>query len=117
MGNIKFIVKKRNMVRELKTLDDYTAVLKEDKLVVIDFTATWCPPCQFIKPKYHALSDGGEHPNVIFCACDVDANGQTSEKAGIQCMPTFQFYKGGNKVDQIEGADYDTLVAKVKQHS
>merc|ERR1712050_346815 len=116
MGNIKFIVKNRNMVRELKTLDDYTAVLKEDKLVVIDFTATWCPPCQFIKPKYHELAANSDYANVTFCACDVDANSQASQKAGISCMPTFQFYKGGAKVDELQGADFDGLVAKVKKH-
>merc|ERR1712087_843411 len=103
MGNIKFIeIKMADKPKELKTLAEYQEIIKSDKLVVIDFTATWCPPCQFIKPKYHALSESADHQNVIFCACDVDANGQTSEKAGIQCMPTFQFYKGGNKVDQLE---------------
>merc|ERR1712007_414598 len=107
---IKFIVKKRNMVRELKTLDDYTAVLKEDKLVVIDFTATWCPPCQFIKPKFHSLTEDAEFKDVIFCSCDVDANDQASQKANIQCMPTFQFYKCGNMIDKMEGADFDGLV-------
>ena len=59
-----------------------------DKLVVVDFTATWCPPCQMIKPKYHALAE--ELGDTVICvAVDVDANAETSEAAGITCMPTF----------------------------
>merc|ERR1712087_693958 len=117
MGNIKFIeIKMADKPKELKTLAEYQEIIKSDKLVVIDFTATWCPPCQFIAPKFKELANRAEHANVEFCKIDVDANSQASEKAGIQCMPTFQYYKGGSMIDKLEGADFDTLVAKVQKH-
>jgi len=40
------------MPREIETKAEFDELLKESKLVVIDFTATWCPPCQMIAPKY-----------------------------------------------------------------
>jgi len=56
------------------------------------------------------LSKEAEHANVSFCQVDVDANGEASEKAGIECMPTFQFWKNGVKLDTMKGADFDGLV-------
>merc|ERR1711988_730195 len=74
---------------------DSLAALKEelnaagDKLVVVDFFATWCPPCKMIAPKLEQMSN--EFPHVKFYKVDVDANPQASQLAGISCMPTFKF--------------------------
>ena len=76
------------MVKELKTKAEYDEMIKSDKLTVVDFTATWCPPCQMIKPKFHAFAEElGDAVNM--CSCDVDENAEASEAAGITCMPTF----------------------------
>merc|ERR1712006_49985 len=63
-----------------------------DKLVVIDFTATWCGPCQRIAPVFVKLAE--EMPDVVFVKVDVDENEETAGSCGISCVPTFQFYKG-----------------------
>ena len=102
------------MVKEIATKGEFDTLLAESgaKLVVVDFTATWCPPCQMIKPKYHALADElGE--TVVCVAIDVDANAETAESCQITCMPTFQFFKNGAKVDEMQGANYDGLVEKI----
>lgn len=104
-------------ITELKTLDDYQNIINSGNLVVIDFTAQWCPPCQKIKPKYHALAKDSKYRKVAFCTIDVDANKQAMIKAGIECMPTFQFYIKGSMVDKLEGANYYSLVAKVEKHN
>ena len=74
----------------------------------MDFTASWCPPCQAIAPKF------AEHAEVvknyaILVKCDVDDNAETAEACEISCMPTFQFYKGGQKVHEIQGANFEGL--------
>ena len=102
------------MVRMLATKAEFDECLKDDKLVVVDFTASWCPPCQMIAPKF------AEHaPKVEAYATlvkvDVDENGETSQAAGINCMPTFQFFKGGNKVHEIQGGDWEGVKAKIEE--
>ena len=83
----------------------YDACLKDngDKLVVIDFTATWCPPCKMIAPKYEAMA--AEFTNAVLKKVDVDANAEAAQEAGISCMPTFKCYKGGKEVAKLEGAN------------
>merc|ERR1712232_130126 len=102
---------KDTMVKEIKNKAEFDEAIKGDKLVVVDFTATWCPPCQMIKPKFHELAE--KETEVVFIAVDVDENAETAEACGITCMPTFQFYKGGAKVDELQGANYDGIVEKV----
>ena len=48
-------------------------------------------------------------PEAEFIAVDVDENDQAAAKAGVTCMPTFQFYKDGKMVEKLEGADEASL--------
>ena len=87
-----------------------------DKTIVIDYTATWCPPCKAIAPKYEAME--AEFPNVIFTKIDVDENQETAEFVEIKCMPTFQFWKNGKQIeeDKIEGASEPKLRQNLTKH-
>ena len=100
------------MVQELKTLDEYKSTIANG-LVVVDFTASWCPPCQRIKPIFEKFPE--EYEGVTFVKVDVDENADTAGACGISCMPTFQFYKGGEKKAEIQGANIEALKAKVDE--
>ena len=82
--------------------------------VVIDFTATWCGPCQRIAPFFEELST--KYPSVTFVKVDVDEMDTISAQCGVRCMPTFMVYNDGKKTDaKLEGASPDALEALVKQ--
>jgi len=104
-------------VIEIGTKLQYDQVLASagDSLVVIDFTATWCGPCQRIKPRYHDMAS--EFPQCFFCQVDVDSNDETAAFCRVSRMPTFQFYKGGRKVHTIEGADEHAIREAVMQYA
>jgi thioredoxin len=85
-----------------------------DKLVVVDFTATWCGPCQRIAPVFVKLAE--EMPDVVFVKVDVDENEETAQGCGISCMPTFQFYKSAKKVHEFSGASEDKIREALAAH-
>eukprot|EP00300_Choanocystis_sp_HF-7_P030924 c3993_g1_i1.p1 GENE.c3993_g1_i1~~c3993_g1_i1.p1 ORF type:complete len:123 (+),score=7.38 c3993_g1_i1:63-431(+) len=72
------------------------------KLIVIDFTATWCGPCQRIAPAYKAMSH--ELTSVVFLKVDVDDVADVTNAFGVRSMPTFYFLK-------IKDASYDPSTA------
>ena len=98
------------MVAYLKTIEEFnTALNSTNGLIVIDFTASWCGPCQRVAPIYEKLSV--EYSNVNFYKVDVDSAREISSSCDVKCMPTFQFYKGGNRIHIIEGAN----IGKVRE--
>ncbi|XP_063693131.1 thioredoxin 1-like [Bolinopsis microptera] len=106
------------MVVELKNVAEFDSLViqgsADNQLVVVDFSAEWCPPCKMIAPKYEALSK--KETSVKFYKVDVDVADDVSQKAGISCMPTFKFYKNGECVETLEGASEDKLKALVAKH-
>ncbi|XP_053989898.1 thioredoxin-2 [Hylaeus volcanicus] len=85
-----------------------------DKLIVIDFYATWCGPCKMIAPKIEELSK--EMPDVMFLKVDVDECEDVAEKYKITSMPTFILLKNGKQVESFSGANYEKLKSTILQH-
>ncbi|KAI9306066.1 PITH domain-containing protein [Cunninghamella echinulata] len=85
-----------------------------DKLVVIDFYATWCGPCKMISPFIAKLASQYRH--VQFAKIDVDKVPDVAAQCQVSSMPTFQFYKGGKKVAELKGANPTQLELLVKEH-
>ena len=81
--------------------------------VVVDFTATWCGPCQRIAPIFTKLAE--EMPEVCFVKVDVDENEEVAQECGVESMPTFQFYKSGLKVHEFSGASEDKIKGAIAQ--
>ena len=106
------------MVRQLQERSDFDAALQDagSKLLVVDFTATWCGPCKMIGPRFEAMSTSGEFPHVIFVKVDVDENQETAALCGVRAMPTFQFFRHGHKIAEFGGADEAKLRMLLKAH-
>ncbi|KAJ4964286.1 hypothetical protein NE237_024225 [Protea cynaroides] len=85
------------------------------KLVVVDFTASWCGPCRFMAPVLAELAK--KLPGVIFLKADVDELKDVATEYAVEAMPTFMFLKEGKIVDKIVGAKKDELQQKVTLHA
>ncbi|XP_018098345.1 thioredoxin-2 [Xenopus laevis] len=103
------------MVGYLKSEEEYHCALKDagEKLVVIDFTATWCGPCQIIAPDFDKLST--DNPDIVLHKVDVDDASDVAQLCEIRSMPTFIFYKSGKEVERFSGADIAKLKNTIKK--
>ncbi len=78
-------------------------VLRASEPVLVDFWATWCPPCRMIAPAVEALA--GEYAGKAKVAkLDVDENPELAERYGVQSIPTLLVFKDGRVVEQRIGA-------------
>ncbi|XP_011301503.1 thioredoxin-like protein 1 [Fopius arisanus] len=84
------------------------------KLVVVDFTATWCGPCQRIAPIFEQLST--KYPNAVFLKVDVDKSPETAAGEGVSAMPTFIFYRNQTKLAMCRGANAEALENKIIEY-
>ena len=88
----------------LKVTDaNYDTVVATDKLVVVDFWAEWCGPCQMIAPVISKLADEYEG-KVVIGKCDVEENTIITSKFAIRNIPTLLFIKNKVVVDKLVGA-------------
>ena len=108
----------KNM-KQPSTKAEFDAVLTEaaaaGKAVVVDFTATWCGPCQRIAPLFAQLAS--EFPQAEFIKVDVDENQETAAACQVSAMPTFMVFRDKREVGMIRGADPNGLRALITQHA
>ena len=89
---------------EIKFTDDnYNEYFSQDRLIVIDFWATWCGPCQRLAPIIAQIADEYEG-KVIVGKYNAENNEELLERFGIRNIPTILVIKGGETVERITGA-------------
>ncbi|XP_010551638.1 PREDICTED: thioredoxin H8 [Tarenaya hassleriana] len=105
-------------VTEIKSKDQWKArfnALKDsDKLLVIDFTAKWCGPCNSIEPKIEEFA--AIYTNVEFVKIDVDALMGLSMKFNVNTLPAMVFMKRGQELDRVVGVNVDELRSKIEKY-
>ena len=69
-------------------------ITNTDKLVLIDFFATWCGPCKMLAPIISEISDEYSE-SVKVCKVNVDENQDLALKYNIESIPTLIFIKNG----------------------
>lgn len=99
-------------VAVVATMEEFDALTSMGP-VIIDFTATWCGPCKMIGPTFEKLSKEDANVGIKFIKVDVDDAEDVAEKCGVTAMPTFQVWRGGNKVSSLVGASKDKLAALI----
>jgi len=104
-GNVHVITSKESWDEKISEAN------KDGKIVVANFSASWCGPCRQITPLYAELSQ--KYPQLVFLTIDVDELTDLSSSWDIRATPTFLFLKDGQQLDKLVGANKPELEKKI----
>lgn len=105
------------MVHQVKTKAELESKFTEagDKLVVVDFFATWCGPCKRIAPLLDQIAKE-KQDKLVMLKVDVDEVEELVGEYGIEVMPTFVFKRKGEHLDTLVGSNEDKLKELIEKH-
>ena len=98
------------------TTENFNETVNSDKIVLVDFWATWCGPCRQFGPIFESVSE--KHPDIVFGKVDTDAQQELAASAQISSIPTLMIFREGVLIFRnsgaIPGAAIDDLVSQAQ---
>lgn len=89
-------------VKKISQEEFETDVLKNDKVVLVDFFATWCMPCKMLSGVLEEVSTlAVEYADVV--KVDIDENMPLAKEYGVMSVPTMVVMKNGIEVERMVG--------------
>lgn len=76
--------------------------LMNEKVVLVDFFATWCGPCKMLSPVLEGVAEKMKD-KVTIVKVDVDRSPDLAAKFGVMSVPTMIMFKNGRQVDAFSG--------------
>ena len=100
----------------IATNTSFDGLLADEKLVIVDFWATWCGPCRMLSPLLDEVEEEMAD-KITVVKVNVDDADEIAMRYRIMSIPTLVFIKNGELVDRHVGViKKDELVAKINQH-
>ena len=77
-------------------------VMHSEKLVLLDFWASWCGPCRMVSPIVDEIA--AERSDIKVCKINVDEQPELAARFGVMSIPTLVVMKNGKVINQTVGA-------------
>ena len=96
---------------KVATNNTFNELIADDKLVIVDFWATWCGPCRMISPILDELEEEMAD-QITVVKVNVDDADEIAAQFRIMSIPTLLFFKNGQIVDKTVGAMPKAVLAE-----
>jgi thioredoxin 1 len=95
-------------------LDD---TINNHDIVLIDFWAPWCGPCQTFKPIFEQAAE--KHEDAVFASCNTEEQSELAAMFQIQSIPTLVVFREGigifGQPGMLPAEALDELMDKVRE--
>lgn len=92
--------------------DELVIHRSQDTLVLVDFWAAWCQPCQMLMPVLAKMAEESQGA-FILVKVNSDENQELSAQYGVRSLPTVKFFKAGEVVDEFMGVQPESAIQKL----
>src|SRR6056297_1533153 len=99
---------------QLGNPDEFDTVVDSYDVVLVDFYADWCGPCQMMEPAIEAIA---EETATVVAKVDVDEHQGLARQYNVQGVPTLYLFADGERAERLVGMqDEGTLFEIVDGH-
>lgn len=90
-------------------------VLQDKGIVLVDFYADWCGPCQMLGPILEEVSDTLDKVKVV--KVNVDEAQGLAQQYGVMSIPTVYLFDGGAKMEKFVGVKSKEEIIDFIEHA
>jgi thioredoxin 1 len=89
---------------------ELTDVVSDHGVVLVDFYADWCGPCQMLEPVVESIA---AETDAVVAKVDVDANQGLAAEYGVRGVPTLLLFAEGETVERLVGMQDESRLRNV----
>ena len=109
------------------TGEQFNSTIRGEGITLVDFWASWCPPCMRFGPVYEKVSEA--HPDITFAKVDTEAEQGLASALGVTSIPTLMVFRDdvlvyreagalpasalNSLIEQVRGLDMAEVKAKI----
>ena len=100
----------------IKSTDEtFNSLLKDNKILIQDFWATWCGPCLSIAPVLEEISN--EMKDVTIAKHNIDEEPNAPTRFGVRGIPTMLLFKDGQlKSTKVGASSKSNIIDWIKEN-
>ena len=95
--------------------DNFNAFITSNKLVVVDFFATWCGPCRALSPYIDELSANNHH--ILFAKANIEETPIIANELDVKSLPCVIIFENGKEIHRVVGFNKQKLQAIIENLS
>ena len=92
------------------SVEEFSTVTTQHDVVLVDFYADWCGPCNMLEPSVAAIA---EKTDAAVAKVDIDEHQGLAAQYGVRSVPTLLLFADGKQVKQIVGAQSEAKLTSL----